>query len=88
MNKITMIKNSLTDCIKNMSVEKERFVRNPLKDFIRNSKCNIETTTRIILGFEDQCLNSELKNYYRMNDIRSDTTVVIQKLPQHNSLEF
>ena len=67
MNKITMIKNSLTDCIKNMSVEKERFVRNPLKDFIRNSKCNIETTTRIILGFEDQCLNSELKNYYRNN---------------------
>lgn len=67
MSKITMIKKSLTDCIKNMSVEKERFVRNPLKDFIRNSKCNIETTTHIILGFEDQCLNSELKNYYRNN---------------------
>lgn len=67
MQKIRQIKNSLTDCIKNMSVEKERFVRDPLKDFTRNSKCNIETTTRIILGFEDECLNSELKNYYRNN---------------------
>lgn len=58
------LKQSLDSCIANMSIDRSRFIKNPTKDFTRNSKCNLETTVRIILSFENQCLSSELKNYF------------------------
>lgn len=58
------IKKSLESCISNMAIERERFIKNPSKDFTRNTKCNLDNTVRIILGFEDQCLGSELKTYF------------------------
>lgn len=63
------LKQSLDSCIANMAIERSRFIKNPAKDFTRNSKCNLETTVRIILGFENQCLSSELKNYFSSFDL-------------------
>lgn len=68
------LKESLNSCISNMANERERFIKNPDKDFTRNSKCNLDTTVRIILGFEDQCLGSELKNHFSAKQI-------LEKLP-------
>jgi hypothetical protein len=59
------IKDLLISTVKNMAVERTRFIRNPERDFTRNSKCDIETTANIILGFENDSLNSELKNHFR-----------------------
>lgn len=58
------IKNTLTQCIEQMNLQRERFVRNPQKDFVRNTKCNLATTTKIILSFESNSLKSELYNFF------------------------
>lgn len=64
MCKLTAVKSALNQSIGNVVENKELFVRNKEKDFIRTSKLTFEEMIRIILQAGGQTINKELSAYF------------------------
>lgn len=82
-------KQLLDDIITDMASNKEDFVKNPDKDFIRNRKLNFESTIKLILGMKGASLKKELYNYFgRDPDAIATSSAFIQQRDKLNDNVF
>lgn len=58
------VKDKLNAVIEEMALNKESFVKNPDKDFIRNRKITFQDTIKLILAMRGNTLNKELYDYF------------------------
>lgn len=58
------IKDTLLNIIAEMTAEKEKYVKNPGKDFIRNRKLSLQTVIEFILSMEGGALNKALYEFF------------------------
>ena len=58
------VKDKLNAVIEEMALNKESFVKNPDKDFIRNRKITFQDTIKLILAMRSNTLNKELYDYF------------------------
>lgn len=57
-------KKTLINLIRNAASHPTSFVNNPDKDMTRNRKCTFENTVRLILGFENSTLKTEISRFF------------------------
>ena len=58
------VKDKLNNIIEEMALNKESFVKNPGKDFVRNRKITFQDTIKLILAMKGNTLNKELYEYF------------------------
>lgn len=58
------VKDKLNSVIEEMVLNKESFVKNPGKDFVRNRKITFQDTIKLILAMRGNTLNKELYDYF------------------------
>ena len=58
------VKKNLLNLIRHITNEKDKYVRNPQKDFSRNRKLSLEKTTRLLLSLSGQSTQDDLLDFY------------------------
>ena len=80
------VKQKLMSIITDMSCRKERFVRDPNKDFTRKRKLSFEEMIKIMLSMGGSSLNRELLEHFNYNPNAASSSAFIQQrdklLPQ------
>lgn len=64
MNVIAKNKQVLFRMIDSLAKNKNRYLVNPTKDFIRKRKLDFKTMIRIFLSMEGDCIGNELLKYF------------------------
>lgn len=76
------ITKTLNNIIEEMSQEKEKYVKDPRRDFVRNRKCTFEDVIKLTLSMGGATLHKEIYDYFKHDPekIPSPSALVQQKL--------
>lgn len=76
------ITKTLNNIIDEMSQEKEKYVKDPQRDFVRNRKCTFEDVIKLTLSMGGATLHKEIYDYFKHDPekIPSPSALVQQKL--------
>ena len=76
------ITKTLNNIIEEMSQEKEKYVKDPQRDFVRNRKCTFEDIIKLTLSMGGATLHKEIYDYFKHDPekIPSPSALVQQKL--------
>ena len=79
MNALLAIKKLLDDTIQQIDINKQDYVKDPARDFVRNRKLSFSDTLRLIISMESHTIRSELLDFFSFTDKTLTTSAFIQQ---------
>lgn len=79
MNALLSVKKLLDDSIRKIDVNKQAYVKDPDRDFIRNRKLSFSDTIRLIISMESHTIRSELLDFFSFAEKTITTSAFIQQ---------
>ena len=80
-----IIKKNFKECVKKLSSQREMFVKNPSKNFVRQRKLTFENVVNAILSMSSKALRVELMQYF---NLRKDAPSVSAFVQQRNKIKY